>query len=98
MAQPNVDPQALEAALLDLECAHVQYDLCRDEWVQHLLPSPIRESVMKPVRDVEHAHEDCVRLIAELLWQNAGRPNGTADEDWRKAEEIVKQAAAAVAA
>ena len=29
---------ALEAALLELESAHVEYNLRRDEWVQYLLP------------------------------------------------------------
>src|SRR5580704_9720144 len=98
MAQPNVDPQALEIALLELECAHVTYDLYRDEWVQQLLPSASRNSGSSTALKIERAHEDCVRTIAELLWESAGRPEGQAHEDWRKAEEIVKQAAAAVAA
>ena len=33
-----------------------------------------------------------VRPIAELLWESAGRPDGTADRDWRRAEEIVREA------
>jgi hypothetical protein len=90
--QPHADPQAVETALLELERAHVHYDICRDQWLKHLLPEPSRG------RDVEHAHDACVRIIAELLWQSAGRPDGRADEDWRKAEEIVKQAAAPIAA
>jgi DUF2934 family protein len=98
MAKPQVDPEALEAALLDLECAHVTYDLYRDQWVQHLLPPATRSAKLKTPREVEDAHGDCVRAIAELLWENAGRPEGRSHEDWRKAEEIVKQAAAAVAA
>lgn len=91
-AQAHVDPKTFEAALLDLERAHVQYDLTRDRWVQFLLPS-----AAKSPHDVENSHADCVRTIAEVLWESAGRPEGTADKDWRKAEEIVK-AAAAVAA
>jgi len=92
-AQKHVDPQIIEAALLDLERAHVNYDICRDRWVQHFLPD-----TAKAASELEHSHEDCIRTIAELLWESAGRPAGTADQDWRKAEEIVKQAAAAVAA
>ncbi|HLH00648.1 MAG TPA: DUF2934 domain-containing protein [Bryobacteraceae bacterium] len=91
-AQPNINPQALELALVDLERAHVHYDVCRDRWAQYLLPTG-----PKPARDPERSHSHCVRTIAEILWESAGRPEGTADEDWRKAEEIVK-AAAAVAA
>jgi hypothetical protein len=87
--QQNADPRALEAALLELERAHVHHNLRRDEWVQQLLPGALKTS------DVERAHQDCVRSIAALLWENAGRPEGTASEDWRKAEEIVRQATAA---
>lgn len=96
--QAHVDPKILEAALLVLERAHVHYDICRDRLVQFLLPSERRGPLAERARDIEHSHEDCIRTIAELLWENAGRPAGSADEDWRKAEEIVKQAAAAVAA
>ena len=86
----NVDPKTMEAALLELERAHVQYNLRRDEWVQHLLPGGAVKQA-----EVERAHQDCVRSIAAMLWENAGRPEGTASEDWRRAEEIVRQATAA---
>jgi hypothetical protein len=33
-------------------------------------------------------------LLAELIWESAGRPDGTAEEDWRRAEAIVKCAVA----
>ena len=93
-AQAHVDPEVMQAALVELERAHVNYDACRDRWAQFLL-SDEQEFILE-ASDTEHAHEDSVRTIAELLWQSAGRPEGTADEDWRKAEDIVKQAAAAV--
>jgi hypothetical protein len=35
-----------------------------------------------------------VPAIAELIWESAGRPDGTAEEDWRRAEAIVKCAVA----
>jgi len=93
-SQEHVDPQVMQTALLELERAHVNYNLSRDRWAQFLL-SDEQEFIVE-AGDTEHAHDDCVRTIAELLWKGAGRPEGTADEDWRKAEEIVKQAAAAV--
>ncbi len=93
-AQANTDPKVMEKALLELETAHVNYAIYRDRWVQHLLPSPAPKAVSKSARG-KHSHEDCIRAIAELLWVSAGRPDGTAAEDWRKAEAIVKQAAAA---
>ena len=43
-------------------------------------------------------HSDDVRAIAELLWESAGRPEGTAAEDWRRAEEIIEKAASLVVA
>jgi hypothetical protein len=86
----NPTEGALEAALLELERAHVQYNLRRDEWVQYLLPG----GSLKP-GEADQAHEDCIRSIAAMLWENAGRPEGTEHEDWRKAEEIVRQATAA---
>jgi len=45
--------------------------------------------------DSEEATTERVRDIAELLWETAGRPEGTADEDWRAAEAIVRRASAA---
>ena len=93
-ALPNANPQFVETALLELERAHVTYIARRDEWVQHLLPSKTG-SLNKPARDTQHEHDDCVRAIAELLWESAGRPEGTSERDWHRAEEIVRLAAAA---
>jgi|SRR5271156_1742726 len=72
----------LETALIELEQAHVEYQRCRDIWVKQLIVP----------------HSDRVRAVAQLLWESAGRPEGTAAEDWRKAEEIVKKAACVSAA
>lgn len=77
---------------MELEKAHVLYIARRDEWVQHLLPSGDQRP--RPARS-QHEHDDCVRAIAEVLWESAGRPEGTSLEDWRRAEEIVRQAATA---
>ena len=97
-ADPQVDPKRMVAALLEMERAHVHYDICRDRWAEFFLPSQKRVQANQPARDIEHSHEHCIPTIAEFLWESAGRPEGSADDDWRKAEEIVKQAAAAVAA
>ena len=53
------------------------------------------ESRNFPGKDPPQAVKERVKSIAELLWESAGRPEGTADEDWRLAEEIVKRAATA---
>jgi Protein of unknown function (DUF2934) len=90
----SADPKQVETALLDLERAHVAYIARRDEWVQHLLPTT--SGISRPKSPVSsHEHDDCIRVIAEMLWESAGRPEGTSDRDWHKAEEIVRLAGAA---
>lgn len=92
----NADPKQLETALVDLERAHVLYIQRRDEWVQHLLPSS--DATLASGRTCsEHEHEECVRAIAEVLWESAGRPEGTSAQDWHRAEEIVRLASKAAA-
>lgn len=81
---------AFEAALLELEKAHLAYDEARDALVQSLVPGA-------PVVAVEDDHRADIRTIAELLWESAGRPTGTAEEDWQRAEAIVERAVAASA-
>jgi Protein of unknown function (DUF2934) len=86
--QRNTDGKAFETALLDLEKAHLAYNEARDAFVRCLLP----ESAQIPAR-AGHDHADDIPAIAELLWESAGRPDGTAEEDWRRAEAIIKSAA-----
>jgi hypothetical protein len=90
---PHPNRAAIEAALVDVEKARAIYDECRDALARELLP-PSRTASF-PVIDPPQAVTERVKSIAELLWETAGRPNGTADEDWRLAEEIVKRAATA---
>jgi hypothetical protein len=88
-SQENSDGKAFETALLELERAHLAYNQARDAFLQSLLP----ESAHIPAFDnQEHASD--VPTLAELLWESAGRPDGTAEEDWRRAEAIVKRAVA----
>lgn len=90
---PHPDRAAIEAALVDVEKTRVVYDGCRDALAQQLLPES-RRAVL-PTGDSPEALAERVKSIAGLLWDSAGRPDGTADEDWRLAEEIVKRAATA---
>ena len=80
------DWQAIDAALLDLEKARVNYNQHRDVLAQQLASFSVR-----PESDSAYR----VREIAELRWELAGKPDGTADENWYRAEEIVRRAAAA---
>ena len=89
LAAQNAGGEVFETALLELEWAHLAYNQARDRFLQSLLP----ESFPLPV--VEHRdHAGDVSTIAELLWESAGRPNGTAEQDWTRAEAIVKHAVA----
>jgi Protein of unknown function (DUF2934) len=90
---PHPNRAAIEAALVDVEKARAIYDACRDALAQQLLP-PSRSTSL-PAVDPPQAVTERVKSIAELLWESAGRPDGTADEDWRLAEDIVKRAATA---
>jgi len=80
----NSDQSAFEAALLELEKAHLAYDDARDALVRAMLPSAEQKARV--------GHREHIPAIAELLWESAGRPTGTAEEDWRRAEAIVETA------
>ena len=90
---PTGDRKAFETALLDLEKAHLAYNEARDAFVRSLLPASQPDAHSKQRQD----HNEDVQAIAELLWEGAGRPTGTAEEDWHRAEAIVKCAVAATA-
>jgi Protein of unknown function (DUF2934) len=86
---PTGDRRAFETALLELEKAHLAYNDARDALVRALLPA-----VQHPRARVVQDHQQDVPAIAELLWESAGRPTGTAEEDWQRAEAIVQCAVA----
>lgn len=83
---PHPDKNKIEATLVEVEKARRIYDRNRDALAQLLLP-PSKRTLPTTDRTKER-----VRSIAELLWETAGRPEGTADDDWHRAEEIVRQA------
>jgi hypothetical protein len=95
MAAANPDRQAIDAALLELEKARVTYNHRRDILAQQLLNRSGQPVLQEQAADAVRPSPDRVRAIAELRWELAGRPDGTADEDWYHAEEIVRRAVAA---
>jgi hypothetical protein len=88
---PTGDREAFETALFELEKAHLAYNHARDALVRSLLPGTVKEQ--RPDR-LAPDHRDDVQALAELLWESAGRPTGTAEEDWHRAEAIVQCAVA----
>ena len=91
MAVPNPDQQAIDAALLELEKARVEYNRSRDVLAEQLLSASAPPELGAPSDSVA----DRVREVAELRWELAGKPEGTAEDDWYRAEEIVRRAEAA---
>lgn len=91
VAAANLDWQAIDAALLELEKARVNYNHRRDILTQELLSTAPRRPVPAPASD---SIQTRVKEVAELRWELAGKPEGTDDENWYRAEEIVRRAAA----
>jgi hypothetical protein len=91
-AQPNPDRAVLEAARFELERARAVYNICRDALAQPLLQSSTRDAFPSgaPASPRYASH---VSGIAQLLWEVGDRLEGMADEDWYRAEEIVRRAA-----
>jgi hypothetical protein len=94
-ARPCPDRAAMEAALLEVEKARLFYNRCRDALAQQLLrtTSAGRNSAPLPP-DSPQVRADRIRGIAELLWEVSGKPEGTAEDDWYRAEDILRRATA----
>ena len=80
MEADSADPTQIEAAKRDVENARHAYNAARDRLAQEL----VRVT----------ASEDDVRRTARVLWEMAGRPEGSAERDWRHAEELVRRVSA----
>lgn len=92
LSAQNAGGKLFETALLELERAHLSYNQARDAFMASLMPGSLG---LPADSDVERTRD--VPTIAELLWESAGRPDGTAEEDWHRAEAIVKCAVATAA-
>ena len=93
IAGSKTEKAVAEAALMELQKAYVDYERSRDAYARLLLCSTDGPALAP--RRGGHQNPNAVRIIAELLWETAGRPEGTAENDWFRAEEIVRKAAAA---
>jgi hypothetical protein len=95
MAVTNPDWQAIDAALLNLEKARLNYNHQRDILAQELLLSSKLPAFQPPASDSVQPESNRVRAIAELRWELAGKPAGRDDDNWYRAEEILRRATAA---
>ncbi len=76
----------IEDALCAVEQARQAHNSARDRLAQALAASTAKPST-----------EEQVRQTARLLWELAGRPQGTAENDWQRAEQLVRSAVRASA-
>jgi hypothetical protein len=88
--QPNVDPADVDAAVLEMETARRLYVSCRNALAETIQPSLVRASALS---DSPENTQIRIRETARLLWEAGGRRDGTQNEDWRRAEEILGRAA-----
>jgi hypothetical protein len=86
LIQCDAAPDQIESVRLLVENARVAHNAARDrlarELVQPLLP-------VNAKTDESH-----IRRTAQLLWEVAGRPDGSAERDWQRAEQLVRTARA----
>ena len=87
---PSPNAAAINLALLELEKAHWVYDRCRDALAVELLPASLRSAIRHMEPNSAEAYEDRVRAVARLLWESVGSLEGTSDDDWHRAEQIVR--------
>jgi Protein of unknown function (DUF2934) len=91
----HMDRTSVDRALFELERARVHYRQSRDALASALLPG--RSSEFAEVQPLTRPPDDNqrVREIAQLLWEFEARREGFADDDWYRAEEIIRSARAA---
>jgi hypothetical protein len=90
-----MDRTSVDRALLELERARVHYRQSRDALASALLSG--RSSRFAGVQSLTRPPDDNQRVkeIAQLLWEFEARREGFADDDWYRAEEIIRSARAA---
>jgi hypothetical protein len=93
--QQNPDQAAIDAALLELEKANIVYKNCRDALAHRLLPPSVHGRIWGEQVDSSQLAAARVRSIAKLRWEMRGKPEGTANDDWSSAEEIIRRTPAA---
>lgn len=88
----NLSDSAIEAALLVREKAYGRYEDCRDRLAAALLADSSRNVVPRQVLLIPRGNRERVKDIAELIWELEHRPEGKADDDWFRAESILRRA------
>jgi DUF2934 family protein len=79
----------IDAALLSVEKARLAHNESRDRLAAHMTGEIVATQV--PLTDAL-PQEERVRTTARLLWEFSGKPQGTAENDWFRAERLVRSA------
>jgi hypothetical protein len=84
----SVQPEKsrIDSVVLELEKARSAHSAARDRLAKHLNAN-LPFQLMAP-----ESEERRVRSTAQLLWEMAGRPDGTAELDWLRAEHLIRAA------
>jgi len=93
LAATAPDRARAERAVFEAEKARLVYNAARDLLVAQM--AGVQTAANPPSHTLPP--EGKVRATALLLWELAGKPDGTALADWLRAERLVKSASAAIA-
>jgi hypothetical protein len=88
----NPSGASIEAALLAREKAYDRYENCRDRLAAALLADSSRSVLPRQVLLVPRGNGGRVKDLAELIWELEHKPDGKADDDWFRAESILRRA------
>jgi len=83
----------VEGALLSVEKARLAHNHARDRLAAQLTGGIVPAN--GKVSEGTLPDEERVRKTARLLWEFSGKPQGTAENDWFRAERLVRSAGAA---
>jgi len=89
----STNPAETERALERVEHARLAYNDTRDTLAASML-SPKDAHLFWTIPASARREQARVKTVAELLWELNGRPQGSADDDWYRAERVVRSAAA----
>lgn len=92
----STSPADAERALQRVEHARLAYNDTRDSLAASLL-SPQDAQRFWSIPSTARRERFRVKTIAELLWVLNGRPQGSAEDDWYRAERVVRRAEACCA-